>query len=178
MTEAVKLVTFLNVVFILILALSSSFGGFVGECVYYLAFAIPVVVGFYSSSALKTKREEIKGVAEAQERFFAFGKEKAIELLPLIAPVVLTVFLASLLTSIVRVSAVYVWILRQSAPASAAAFTRSSAFSSEPSWLPLISAMTYVLFSFRYCRSFMLFFLCSFFVVRSRLWLSAAETGT
>ena len=101
MTEAVKLVTFLNVVFILILALSSSFGGFVGECVYYLAFAIPVVVGFYSSSALKTKREEIKGVAEPQERFFAFGKEKAIKLLPLIAPVVLTVFLASLLTSIV-----------------------------------------------------------------------------
>lgn len=101
MTEAVKLVTFLNVVFILFLVLSSSFSGFVGEVVYYLAFLIPVVVGFYSSCTLKIKREEIKGVAEPQETFFTLSKEKIMKLLPLIAPIVLAVFLASILTSLV-----------------------------------------------------------------------------
>src|ERR1044071_10216314 len=41
------------------------------------------------------------------------------------------------------VSAVYVWILRASAPAAAAASTSSSARSREPLWLPDISATMY-----------------------------------
>ena len=100
MTEAVKLYTFLDVIFILLLALSGSFGGLLGQILYYLAFAVPVAIGFYTSDTLKTKREEIKGLAEPPEKLFDFDKKTAVKLLPLIAPVVLTVFLASLLTSL------------------------------------------------------------------------------
>ena len=100
MTEAVKLVTFLNTVFVVLLIASGSLGGYLGDIVYYLAFIIPIAIGFYSSGRLRIKREEIKGVAEEPETILGFDRSRLLRLLPLIAPAVLVVFLASLLSSL------------------------------------------------------------------------------
>lgn len=101
MTEAIKTVTLINIIFILGLGISSSFGGVVGELLYYsLVFTLPVLVGLSSSVTLKKKREEIAGVAEAPDRFLSFGLKEGRATLPLIAPSVAIVFILSLLTSL------------------------------------------------------------------------------
>lgn len=100
MTEAVKLVTLIDIIFILLLVLSGSVSGFVGEIVYYVAFIVPIAIGFYSSRGLKIKREEIKGVSEPQETLTNFSHVKLLRTMPLIAPTVAVVFSVSLLTSL------------------------------------------------------------------------------
>ena len=101
MTEATKLFNLICVIFILLLALASSFDGVIGELIRYLAFLIPTVIGFYYSRDLQIKREEVKGVAEEPDALLGFDKSRAKLLLPIIAPVILVVFLISLLTSLV-----------------------------------------------------------------------------
>ena len=101
MTEATKLFNLICVIFILLLALASSFGGVIGELIRYLAFLIPTVIGFYYSKDLQIKREEVKGVAEAPDTLLDFDRKRVKLLLPIIAPVILVVFLTSLLTSFV-----------------------------------------------------------------------------
>jgi membrane protease YdiL (CAAX protease family) len=101
MTEAIKTVTLINIIFILGLGISSSFGGVVGELLYYsLVFTLPVLIGLSSSVTLKKKREEIAGVAEEPDRFLNFDLKVGRMTLPLIAPSVAVVFLLSLLTSL------------------------------------------------------------------------------
>lgn len=101
MTEAIKLFSFLNVIFILLLALSGSFSGLISEGIYYLAFIIPIAIGFGYSKTLQREREEIKGVAEPPERLFGFDGKRALKLLPLIAPTILFILLTSVITSAV-----------------------------------------------------------------------------
>ena len=100
MTEAVKLVTLVNIIFIILLLASSSVAGYLGEVLYYFAFAAPIFIGFYASGTLKKKREEIKGVAEPEEKYTSFSGKKALDILPLIVPTVTVVFCISYLTSL------------------------------------------------------------------------------
>ncbi len=100
MTEAVKIITFIDIIFVILLMLSGTVGGIVGEVVYYLAFILPIAAGFYSSKGLQLKREEIAGVAEPDEKLLGFRREDAVRFIPLIAPTVMIVFLVSLLTSL------------------------------------------------------------------------------
>ena len=100
MTNAIKLVTLLDVLLICLLTLSAYFGGWLGEALYYVAFLVPIIVGFYCSEYFKRKREEVAGVAEEPDELFSFSFGKAKTLLPLIAPTVAIVFTASLLTSL------------------------------------------------------------------------------
>jgi membrane protease YdiL (CAAX protease family) len=101
MEEAGKLINFLYVIFILLLALSGSFGGLMGELIYYLAFFIPILIGFYYSKELQRKREEVKGVAEPPDRLLSFDKVRAVKLAPLVAPSILVIFFTSLTTSVI-----------------------------------------------------------------------------
>lgn len=101
MTRAVKVVTFIYIVFIITLVLSGTLGGIVGEIVYYSAFMIPIAIGFYSSKSLKYEREEIAGVAEAPDTLLDVKRFDFKRLIPLIAPTVTVVFLISLITSLV-----------------------------------------------------------------------------
>ncbi len=101
MTRAVKVVTFIYIVFIITLVLSGTLGGIVGEMVYYSAFMIPIAIGFYSSKSLKYEREEIAGVAEAPDTLLDVKRFDFKRLIPLIAPTVTVVFLISLITSLV-----------------------------------------------------------------------------
>ena len=100
MTESVKILTFVDLTFIIILMLSGAVGGYVGEIVYYLAFVLPILIGFYASLTLKHKREEIAGVAEAPDKFFAFDLDRAKKFTPLAVPIVAVIFMVSYLTSL------------------------------------------------------------------------------
>lgn len=101
MDEAGKLINLLYVIFILLLALSGSFGGLIGELIYYLAFFVPILIGFYYSKELQRKREEVKGVAEPPDRLLSFDKVRAVKLAPLVAPSILVIFFTSLTTSVI-----------------------------------------------------------------------------
>ena len=101
MSEAVKIVTLINITFVIMLMLSGSIGGWLGETVYYLAFLIALFFANSVSDKLKNKREEKNGLAEDYNTFLGFDGRRAIKLLPLIAPVVAVVFLTSLLSSLI-----------------------------------------------------------------------------
>lgn len=100
MSEAIKAVTFMNLIFVIFLMLSGTVGGLFGELVYYLAFLIPIALGFYVSSGLKIKREEIAGVSEPPERILSFDIKKGRAILPLIFPSVTVIFLVSFITAL------------------------------------------------------------------------------
>ena len=101
MTEAIKIVTLADIIFVVLLVMSGAYTGLIGESLYFLAFAVPIAIGFYSSRGLKIKREEIAGLAEPPETILGFDRRRAVDLLPLIAPVVALVLLVSLLTTFV-----------------------------------------------------------------------------
>ena len=100
MTESVKVLTFVNLAFIIILMLSGTIGGYAGEIVYYLAFVLPILIGFYASLTLKRKREEIAGVAEAPDKLFYFDLDRGKKLIPVATPFVAVIFTVSYLTSL------------------------------------------------------------------------------
>ena len=100
MTEAIKIMTFISVIFVILLVISGMIPGIVGEIVYYLAFIVAVAIGFYSSNGLKYKREEVRGLAEPAETLLGFDTERVKKLLPLAFPTVTVVFLFSLVSSL------------------------------------------------------------------------------
>ena len=101
MTESVKLVTFLDLIFIIMLVISGSLGGIASEIVYYFAFIVPVAVGIYASGSLRYKREEERGIADPPDTTLDFDKNRLVRLASLIFPAVTLIFLCSLLTSFV-----------------------------------------------------------------------------
>ena len=102
MTEAVKILTLIDIIFILLLGISGSIGGVVGEILYgYVVFIIPLLIGFYASLRLKAKREAEAGVAEKLPSLFTLDTKSVKALLPLVAPLVTVVFSVSLLTALV-----------------------------------------------------------------------------
>ena len=100
MTEAIKALTFINIIFIILLALSGMISGIGGEIIYYLAFILPIGMGFYTSKGLQYKREEAKGLAEPNETLLNLNLGGLRNLLSLIFPAVMIVFLSSLVTSL------------------------------------------------------------------------------
>ena len=101
MREAVKTVTFVDIVFVLLLGISASMPGILGRLLYYASFIALVLIGFYSSDNLKTKREEVKGVREPNDKLLEFDLKRAAALTPLVFPVVLVIFTVSAITSMI-----------------------------------------------------------------------------
>ena len=100
MSEALKLVTFLNLIFVIMLMLAGSIESVLSDAVYYLAFILPIAIGFYASRGLQLKREKIAGVAEEPDRLFELKRDSVFWFLPLAAPAVALVFSVSMLTSL------------------------------------------------------------------------------
>ena len=101
MTKAIKILTLVNMTFIIMLMFSGSLGGYFSEVVYYLAFVVPMLMGFYYSKDLKQEREEIAGVREVPDKLFCFEANKIGKILPLAVPFVAIVFTLSFLTSLI-----------------------------------------------------------------------------
>ena len=101
MTEAIKTLTLINLIFVILLGVASSIGGALGEMMYsYVAFIIPILIGYYASLRFKAKREAEAGVAEKYTNLFTLSGDGLKKLLPLIVPAVTVVFSVSLLTSL------------------------------------------------------------------------------
>ncbi len=100
MKNAVKLLTFLVLSFLLIYSASAALSSPFDIIVELLAFALPVAVGYSASRKYKREREEVAGVAEREPTLVGLDGGSAVRLLPLIAPTVAVVFLVSFLTSL------------------------------------------------------------------------------
>lgn len=100
MKRALRLLTVLDLLFIFLLSASGSVPGIGGDVVYFLAFGIPLFIGFAAAVRLRREREEIAGVSEAPFLRFGISRSGVLRLLPLIAPTVLLVYLIALLTSL------------------------------------------------------------------------------
>ena len=85
MKQALTYISFMDILFILFLALSGMFGG----AFYYLAFLVPFAVAFFLKDKVKTDFPKIK-----------ISKENLLLTLPTIAPTLALIFLISLLTSL------------------------------------------------------------------------------
>lgn len=101
MRLAVRLLVALNLGFVLLLSLSGSIGGLIGEIIYILAFALPVFLGGAAAARLRREREAVAGVSEENFSGFGISGRGAARLLPLIAPTVSIVLLLSFLTSLI-----------------------------------------------------------------------------
>ena len=64
MNESIKTIALIDIIFIVILMISSTLDGVFSDLVYYLAFLVPIFIGFYKSLELKRNREEQRGLAE------------------------------------------------------------------------------------------------------------------
>lgn len=92
MPKALKYVTFLDLIFILLIAASGFIGGVLGSIVYYLAFAAPVVL------ALILKRGRSVGFSALSLKISS--RDLALTL-PLLAPTLAVIFLISWLSSLI-----------------------------------------------------------------------------
>ena len=101
MTEALKVVTFIDLVFVLLLMTSGTVGGALGQVIYYLAFFIPVAIAFCYSKRFKRKREEERGLAEEEKTYLRLDKQSAILIAPLIPLGIGVIILSAMTTSII-----------------------------------------------------------------------------
>ncbi len=99
MTKAIKYLTILDILFIILLSCSGSFSGVLGRLFYYASFALPLFFGIYLARRLKREREEEAGCSEASTRLFKYPQGFVGRFLPLIAPTVAVVFLLAFVTS-------------------------------------------------------------------------------
>ena len=101
MTKAIKVLTLIDVVFLLMLMLSGSVSGVLSDVIYTAAFLVPFAIGFSCSRGLKLEREEERGIAEHPDRFLTLSRERALLFIPTVAPTVTAVFILAALTSLV-----------------------------------------------------------------------------
>ena len=100
MAKAIRLLTVIDIFFILLLALSGTLCGPLGDVIYILAFAVPVFLGALGAAGLKEEREGVAGVREPVRIRLGLSSEGVSMLLPLVAPTVAIVFLLALVTSL------------------------------------------------------------------------------
>lgn len=91
MQKALKYVTFLDLIFIMFIAASGMTGGIVGEVIYYLGFLVPVLLAFVIKS--------YNGVEFSAPKL-KISRENLALTLPIAAPIIALVFLASWLTTL------------------------------------------------------------------------------
>lgn len=91
MRKALSYLTFINLLFLLLLGLSSFASGIFGKIIYYIAFLLPVLIALLLKDRLDTPSEFLP---------LRLSKSAAVSLIPLVAPTLALVFFVSWLTSI------------------------------------------------------------------------------
>ena len=91
MKREIAYITFIDVLFLLLLSVSGMTEGVLSEIIYYLAFVIPISVGFLFIRMLRS---------DANISFKTDG-QSAIKFIPLIFPAVTVIFSVSLLTTVI-----------------------------------------------------------------------------
>ena len=88
-------ITFLDILFLLLLSISGGISGILSDAVYYLAFLIPIFFGIYLI------KEHEKSDAENQVTLgFGINKKSAANFIPLVFPIITAILAVSLLTSL------------------------------------------------------------------------------
>ncbi len=100
MSEPLKLYSFLCLVFIFLLAVAGFVGGIFGEVIQVLAYAVPVLVGFFIAPRFRREREQVAGLVEPLKTNLGMSRRAWRLTLPLVFPTVAVVFLISFLTSL------------------------------------------------------------------------------
>ena len=92
MRRALSYLTFINLLFLLLLGLAGLASGIFGQIIYYLAFLLPTTLAFL-----------LKGRLEAPPKFLPLklSGDSAVSLIPIIAPTLALVFFVSWLTSFI-----------------------------------------------------------------------------
>lgn len=94
MKEDIKLVTFINLLFLTILLLSGTLEGAFGKIAYYSAFLIPIAIGIY---IIRKQRKTQHGSADTLK--ISITKQELVFSGPLFAPTLVLIILVSLATS-------------------------------------------------------------------------------
>ena len=100
MKKGIRLLVACNMIFLVLLSLSSGFSGTVSDLIYLSAFAIPFVIGWFGAKRLRYEREEERGLAESDYPRFGLSGDGVRTFLPLAVPTVAIVFVVALLTSL------------------------------------------------------------------------------
>ena len=100
MKNAVKVFTFLVILFLLLNSVAAMIGGVGALILKVLAALVPVCLGYAVSRRLKTEREEAAGLAEREDTLLIPSVRAVISPLPLLAPIIAIIFLISYLTSL------------------------------------------------------------------------------
>lgn len=100
MKNAVKVFTFLVILFLLLNSVAAMVGGVGALILKVLAALVPVCLGYAVSRRLKTEREESAGLAEREDTLLMPNMRAVVSPLPLLAPIIAVVFLISYLTSL------------------------------------------------------------------------------
>lgn len=95
MKKSITAITFLDVVFLLLLSVSGVIGGTAGSVLYYFAFALPVLLG-----AVYSRRNKDEEAGRVLLKILPDRKSVGYAL-PIIVPFICTVFLISFLTSLI-----------------------------------------------------------------------------
>ena len=100
MKNAVKVFTFLVILFLLIGSVAAMLPTIPSLILKVLAALLPVLLGYAVSRRLKTEREETAGLAEAEDTLLLPKRGALLSPLPLLAPIIAIIFLISYLTSL------------------------------------------------------------------------------
>lgn len=100
MKYAIKLYTALSLVFILLLSISGSVGGFFSTVIYVAAFAIPAIIGLVISQRLHVVREEERGISLPNKWYCSLDGESIRLFAPLVMPSIALIMILSFLTSL------------------------------------------------------------------------------
>lgn len=101
MTSKTKLICALDLLFLFLLLLSGATDGAIGDVIYYLAFLVPILIGFYFICAPEDKNEATENTLKAALSDFKISKRGAILSLPIVFPAISVILLLSYLTSLV-----------------------------------------------------------------------------
>ena len=105
MTAKIKLLVAIDMLFLLLLAISGATAGIISEIFYYLAFLAPVGIAInYICTSDKTSHEPISEtkytLPKDLKRDFSLSKENLLFALPVFVPAIITIFSLSVLTSL------------------------------------------------------------------------------
>ncbi len=101
MKEAIKILTLLDLIFILFLVASGPAVGIFGEALYYMGFFLPTVIAFYYAKRFKREREEERGLAEAENNYLSLDGRKLVFTLPIMTLSIGLIILSSITTTLI-----------------------------------------------------------------------------
>ncbi len=100
MKKGIRLLVAIDMIFLVLMSLSSYFSGVASDLVYLSSFALPFALGWFGAKRLRYEREEERGLAESDYPSFGLSCDGLRSFLPLAVPTVALVFLVALLTSL------------------------------------------------------------------------------